>query len=176
MFTFQKSLHGKAFRVLDFLHHYFTYNRDNKRTLWIWWAFVTRLHIEQGQTSVTEKRRKKTKTTHCWKGSWMLLYSVVKAKQKQTQCQWHCGMSRGQTWTDKSSFLVCGHQGETERKPYEGIPMLRISVETKHINMADSEPWWKRILRFKLDATVMVLNNCRIRVTVSTEGFLRISQ
>lgn len=53
-----------------FLHHYFIYNRDNKMTLRIWWALITMLHIEQGQTSVTlRKRYKKTKTTHCRKGS-----------------------------------------------------------------------------------------------------------
>lgn len=32
-------------------------------------------------------------------------------------------------------------KGGAERKPCEGIPMLRIAVETEHFNTADSEPW-----------------------------------
>jgi len=38
-------------------------------TLRVWWALITMLHIEQGQTVTLRKRYKKTKTTHCRKGS-----------------------------------------------------------------------------------------------------------
>ena len=57
-------------------------------------ALITVLHIEQGQTSVTlRKRYKKTRTAHCRKGSWMLLYSVGKVENK-TMASWESG---GQT-------------------------------------------------------------------------------
>lgn len=142
VFTFQISLRGKAFRIYQiFLHHYFIYNRDNKMTLRIWWALITMLHIEQGQTSVTlRKRYKKTKTTHCRKGSQMLLYNVVKVKnENKTNVNCILGKVEGQTWTDTQSFTAGRGEmgikkGKLITKPqieHQGIPMPRISAETK---------------------------------------------
>ena len=97
------------------------------------------LHIEQRQTAVTlRKRYKKTKTTHCRKGSWMLLYSVVKVKTKQN-CRWHPVKRRGAD-LDRHAVIHCwawenGHKGGgpdiIPRIQYEGIPMPRMFVETK---------------------------------------------
>ena len=85
-------------------------------TLRSWWALITWLHMEQRQTTVTlRKRYKKTKTTHCRKGSWMLLYSVVKVKNKPVDGI--PGRGEGQTWTDTLSFSAgCGKMGIKEEE------------------------------------------------------------
>lgn len=85
-------------------------------TLRSWWALITLLHMEQRQTSVTlRKRYKKTKTTHCRKGSCLLLYSVVKVKNKTVDGI--LGRGEGQTWTDMLSFTAgCGRTGIKEEE------------------------------------------------------------
>lgn len=73
-------------------------------------------------------RYKKTETTHCRKGSWMSLYSVVKVKNK---CEWHPGKSRG---ADLDRRAVIAGPGETDVKPqiqYSGISMPRMFVKPK---------------------------------------------
>lgn len=95
-------------------------------------GLITTLHTEQGQTSATlRKRYKKTKTTHCRKGSWMVLHSAAKEKQNATtqNGKWHPGQSRGAD-LDRHVVTHCwawkkGHKGGgTDRAhqiQYQGV-------------------------------------------------------
>lgn len=72
-------------------------------------------HGTETETVTLRKRYKKTKTTHCRKGSWMLLYSVVKVKNKTVDGI--LGRGEGQTWTDTLSFSAgCGKMGIKEEE------------------------------------------------------------